>query len=147
MTRLLLCAGLLAAAGGCGGGGPPFCDVKGTVTIDGKPVTGGMIVFVDAGDINSKSGYLTIDGTYNLTQVPAGPVKVLVRTDQVKNMLDEKTAKMLQSKGVGAVADDPKVKGNKYVAIPAKYNQADTTDLKYDLKPNELNEINVELKK
>lgn len=146
MTRLLLCAGLMAAAG-CGGGGPPFCDVKGTVTIDGKPVTGGMIVFVDAGDINSKSGYLTIDGTYSLSQVPAGPVKVLVRTDQVKNMLDEKTAKMLQAKGVGAVADDPKVKGNKYVPVPAKYTQIDTTDLTFDLKPNVLNEINVELKK
>jgi hypothetical protein len=41
---LLLLSG--AAAGGCGSGGPPHGTVTGTVSLDGQPVPGGMIMFI-----------------------------------------------------------------------------------------------------
>ena len=137
---------LCAVAAGCSSG-PRFCDVKGKVLYDGKPLPGGTVQITDEADTQMVFGDLTIDGEFHITHAPAGPVRVVVRTESVKTLLDEKTAKMLQKKGVAAVAVDPKVKGNKYVPIPAKYGDRDQTDLKFDLKPDRLNELTVELKK
>jgi hypothetical protein len=136
----------MAALAGCGGG-PKFCDVKGKVTYDGKPVPGGTIQFTDEADTQMSMAYLTIDGEFSISRAPAGPVRVVVRTEDAKTFLDERTAKMLQAKGVAAVAVNPKEKGNKFVPIPAKYGDRNSTDLKFELKPDTLNELTVELKK
>jgi hypothetical protein len=136
----------LCTAAGCDSG-PRFCDVKGKVLYDGKPLPGGTVQITDEADTQMVFGDLTIDGEFSITRAPAGPVRVVVRTESVKTLLDEKTAKMLQRKGVAAVAPDPKVKGNKYVPIPKRYGDRDQTDLKFDLKPDRLNELTVELKK
>jgi hypothetical protein len=137
---------LCVAAAGCGSG-PRFCDIKGKVMYDGKPLPGGTVQVTDEADTQMVFADINIDGEFKISQAPAGPVRVVVRTESVKTLLDPKVAKMLQGKGVAAVADDPKVKGNKYVPIPAKYGDRDSTDLKYDLKPNQVNELTVELKK
>lgn len=137
---------LALCAAGCGSG-PRFCDVKGKVLYDGKPLPGGTVQITDEADTQMVFGDLTIDGDFSIPNAPAGPVRVVVRTESVKTLLDEKTAKMLQRKGVAAVAVDPKVKGNKYVPIPARYGDRDQTELKFDLKPDRLNELTIELKK
>ena len=134
------------ALAGCSRG-PRFCDVKGKVVYDGKPLPGGTVQITDEADTQMVFADLTIDGEFNVTRAPAGPVRFVVRTDSVKTLLDPKIAKMLQQKGVAAVAPDPKVKGNKYVAIPTRYGDRNQTDLKFDLKPDEQNELTVELKK
>jgi len=72
----LMAALVVAAAWGCGSGAPPVsssneeADVKGTVTIKGKPATGGDISF-DPSNINRKgvgprSAKIAKDGTYSL---------------------------------------------------------------------------------
>jgi hypothetical protein len=152
MSRLIRPGGgafLLAAvcaAAGCGGG-PKFCDVKGKVTYDGKPLPGGTVQITDEKDTQMVFGDLNIDGEFKIPRAPAGTVRVVVRTDSVKTLLDPAIAKQLQAKGVAAVAPDPKEKGNKYVPIPARYADRSTSDLRLDLKPNTLNEVTVELKK
>jgi hypothetical protein len=143
----LTTAAALAALAGCGGGGPRFCDVKGKVVYNGKPLPGGLVQITDEADTQSAIADLNIDGEFTASRAPAGPVRVVVRTEEVKSMLDEKTAAMIRSKGGAAVTADPKVKGNKYVPIPSKYWDRDTTDLKYDLKPDTVNELTIELKK
>jgi hypothetical protein len=136
----------LCVAVGCGGG-PRFCDVKGKVVYDGKPLPGGTVQITDDADTRMVFADLTIDGEFKVSQAPAGPVRVVVRTDSVKTLLDPRIARQLQAKGVAAVAPDPKEKGNKYVAIPAKYADRNSSDLRYELKPDRVNELTVELKK
>lgn len=127
--------------------GPRFCDVKGKVLYDGKPLPGGTVQITDDADTQMVFGDLNIDGEFAISRAPAGKVRVVVRTESVKTLLDERTAQRLRKMGVAAVAPDPKVKGNKYVPIPGKYTDRDQTDLLYDLQPDRLNELTVELKK
>jgi len=47
MLRKVSFAGFLALLlAGCGDGGPQLCEVKGTVTLDGKPIQGVELTFV-----------------------------------------------------------------------------------------------------
>lgn len=66
----------VAVFSGCGGGDPdkkPTAKVKGTVTVDGKAVSGGSLIFSPVSDGKSnmagKSGEATIkpDGTYSVS--------------------------------------------------------------------------------
>ncbi len=72
LQRRLLCfAVLLVAAGlsGCGGGdeGPELAVVRGTVTLDGKPVQGAIVQFVPLGGEGTTSVAETdADGRYEL---------------------------------------------------------------------------------
>jgi hypothetical protein len=137
---------VVALVAGCSSG-PQFCDVKGQVIYDGKPLPGGVIQITDEADTQMVIGDLNIDGEFSLSRAPAGPVRIVIRTEEVKNILDERTAKMIQARGGPAVAPDPKVRGNKYVPIPSKYWDRETTDLRFELRPNRLNELTIELKK
>jgi hypothetical protein len=64
LVRAILVA-FLAFAGGCGSSGPPIVSVSGKVTLDGMPLTEGVISFI------SKSGHVSSapiasDGTFQL---------------------------------------------------------------------------------
>jgi outer membrane biosynthesis protein TonB len=97
-------------------------SVSGQVTYKGKPVTGGVIVFV-AGK-TSVAGTIAPDGTYNVEKLMPGDYKVAVDTEALK----------LPAGGAGgkappAGAPAPKPPAGTYVAIPAKYRSADTSAL------------------
>ncbi|HXG13139.1 MAG TPA: carboxypeptidase-like regulatory domain-containing protein [Gemmataceae bacterium] len=141
----VIAAVVLGTVAGCSKG-PQFCDVKGKVLYNGKPLPGGTVQITDEADTQMVFADLNIDGEFRISRAPAGLVRVVVRTESVKTLLDPRTAKMLQRMGVAAAAPDPKEKGNIYVPIPAKYGDRDTTDLKFELKPNQLNELTIELK-
>jgi hypothetical protein len=136
----------VAAAAGCSRG-PQFCEVKGKVVLDGKPVPGGKVIVSDGLGVESGYADLNIDGEFAIRRSPAGPVVVVVRTEAVKAMPDERTVKALQAKKIPIALPDPKVVGNKYVAISSKYGDRGSTDLKFDLKPDAVNDITVELHK
>lgn len=72
-------AALLAAICGCGGSNAG--SVSGTVTYDGKPVTGGTLVFYS--DTGSYSAGIRPDGTYSITDMPPGEMTVTVETESV----------------------------------------------------------------
>jgi hypothetical protein len=86
----LLTAGFsIAFICGCGGRGgnlPELVPVQGTVTLDGKPLTGAEVAFIPAGDTRGSgaTGYTKEDGKYELAApkgvkgAPAGDYKVVI---------------------------------------------------------------------
>ena len=88
-------AAALLALVGCSGGDtvPPLSPVKGSVTVDGKPVTSGAVTFYPvAADPNhryaSPTGQIDSAGTYELFTsgqpgAPAGKYKVTVNPSMV----------------------------------------------------------------
>jgi hypothetical protein len=112
-ARWAAAALLLALAAGCGG---PR-TVSGTVSYNGKPLTRGQISFVGSGG-KSASGTINADGTYVVTDVPAGEVTATVVSYYV-----EGEAKF----GLTPLKSAPPMKS----AIPTKYNDPKTSGLVY----------------
>src|SRR5262245_4436516 len=82
-----LLGALALAGGGCGGSGT--VKVRGTVTLDGKPLSGAMVTFVPAEEKGrAASGATQADGSFRLTTFKPddgalpGDYKVMVRFDQ-----------------------------------------------------------------
>ena len=73
----LICCGLPVVVG-CGRSSPfPLASVAGTVTFDGKPVTGGSIRFIPSSKDGIEAGKVAIgiiqsDGTFRLTSYKEG---------------------------------------------------------------------------
>lgn len=136
----------LALAGftvGCGG--QRFTDVDGIVTFDGKPLPAGLILFTNADDTLAASAYLRGDGTYSARNVPAGPVKVAIRTDEFKGAMTEKQAADLRARGLPAPTFDAKVKGFKYVPIPERFADRETSGLTFEVVAGGPNRIEIAL--
>lgn len=78
--RLLLTAGVFVAAAvlvaGCGD--IPRARLHGTVTVGGKPLTGATVIFVGS-DSQTYLADLKPDGSYEVTGVPRGTVRVSVQ--------------------------------------------------------------------
>jgi hypothetical protein len=123
----------LAALVGCGGDSTK-ASLKGKVTHNGAPVTGGTITLHPA---SGAPFPITIkpDGSFEVGDAPVGPMKVTVETDSVSTaapgynmppgMTPPKDTKM------------PKVDTTnqpKKVVISAKYKSADTSGLTWDTK-------------
>ena len=67
LPGLLLTGFIAALFVGCSGSGEGTQPVGGTVTyVDGAPVAGGTILFIDADRNSSSVGYIQQDGTYRL---------------------------------------------------------------------------------
>ncbi len=98
----------LASFCGCGGGGPAATStseestVKGTVTVNGKPATGGQVEF-DPSNINRRDAKTVIgeigkDGTYSVktlvgenTIMISGPEIKAAKIEMAKKFLDVKS--------------------------------------------------------
>jgi hypothetical protein len=104
---------LLAPAAGCGG---PR-TVTGKVSYNGKPLGKGQISFVGSGG-KSASGTINADGTFVVTDVPAGEVTATVVSYYV-----EGEAKF----GLTPLKSAPPMRS----AIPTKYNDPATSGLRY----------------
>jgi hypothetical protein len=121
----LLCSlGLVLA--GCGGGSDPRATVKGKVSLDGKPVPAGKVVFQsEAGD---KTAFADIvDGAYSSNNVPVGKVKYAVQPVQ-------KSAKSNMPKGAKMPGDVGPDFGkgedqSKYVDIPMHLRDPSSSSL------------------
>lgn len=112
-------AALTLAAAGCG---PSWATVSGKVTVQGKPVTVGTVLFVDA---NSQiaTGKLDSEGHYTAQRVPLGSLKVAVQTLRPE-----------QVRGKAANA----------VPVPQQYTDPDTSGLTCDVQRRQ-QEYNIEL--
>jgi len=80
-ARLPLLAGLafllVAALSGCGG--DPVATVSGKVTYLDKPLPGGTVIFSTADFAKSATAEIKPDGTYSVSRVPLGDLKVAVQ--------------------------------------------------------------------
>jgi hypothetical protein len=116
-ARLGVVALLVALALACGCGGPR--TVTGKVTYASKPLKKGQISFVGANG-KSASGTINDDGSYLVTNVPAGEVTVVVVSYFVEG----------ENKfGLTPLKSAPPMKS----AIPTKYNDPATSGLRYTL--------------
>lgn len=125
MTAMLPTILLLAVAVGCGGN--KTGDVSGIVTFQGKPMPGGFINFytvtADGRITNQKSSLIGDDGTYSVTKVPIGDVKITVQAPP--GALQEN---MTEKGGMPKRLPPP-------VNLPLQYQSVEQTDLKYTVTP------------
>jgi hypothetical protein len=98
--------------------------VKGTVTFDGRPLTGGGITLVSAKDpMYRVSAMIRPDGSFRVDDAPEGQVNVIVETESTR---------------MGNAAA--------YIAIPAKYGDAKTSGLSATIAKGGNSALQFELK-
>jgi hypothetical protein len=107
----------IAALAGCNAN--KRLTITGTVTYKGKPLPSGIVRFYSGRDRMSMAT-VEADGTFAVTDVPPGPVKVTVEPDP--------QASKHRSMGGGANEPAPKP-----VAIPSKYADPTTSGLEYNI--------------
>lgn len=128
VCRLLAITTALIWVAGCGG--PFTAAVSGRVTYKGNPLPGGTVTFIHP---DGRTGYATIqeDGSYNIPAAPGGDVKCIVTTQKPIPALPKGVAAKLP--GGGSKGSDPVYPTGKYVPIPAKYGDPQTSGLAYTI--------------
>ena len=123
-VRLLALVPLLAA--GCGGGKG---DLTGKITFGGKPLPKGQ-VSLQARDGKMYAADIQPDGSYTITGIPSGSVKIAV------TCIDESVTeyyRALAQAGKGN-APAPKEPPKPTYAIPDKYNDFNSSGLTAEVK-------------
>jgi hypothetical protein len=123
-------------ASGCGGQGKNEVTVRGKVTLDGNPLTMGLVVVEVEGHPEPRTTSLNQDGTFELTGVPGGTAKVAVRTSHLQGAMAAQ-AKFAQKAGAKAEKQD-------LVLVPRKYENTSTSGLVYTIEGGK--ELHIELK-
>jgi hypothetical protein len=113
--------------GGCGG--PPRAKVRGTVTLDGKPIKNGSIEFFPISGQGQTAGVAIKDGAYSV-DASVGEMKVSIRATEVIG----------QHKAYDT-PDSPMIDDVRSI-IPARYNAQ--SELKRTLVAGD-NEVNFDL--
>ena len=117
-TRSAAAVLLLIGLVGCQKGPPEIASLTGKVTLDGKPLSVGIVSVVSGDDVTRGSARIAADGTYSIVGAPVGPVKLSVSTEDDKIIYPEP--------GSGSTKERP---NPKYVAIPKKYEKFETSGL------------------
>jgi hypothetical protein len=142
MRLTLFAAAVLAAVALSGCGDVPRGRIHGTVRYQGKPLTGATVIFL-AGDNKTHVAKLKPDGTYDVSGVALGAIKVSVQQDQpaVASKAEPRvSASSGQEKGVadekaGRAPSTPVVeKVDRGVRFPAHYSDAEKSGLTFELK-------------
>ena len=140
---LVVCGGigvtLLLAGAGCSGNSP--VAVRGTVTLDGNPVEGAIVLFMPEGGAGRQaSGQTGADGGFQLTTFTTndgalrGKYKVVVQyTEAVEPPPGGNVKDVMQ--GLEKAQKAKKVTTPKYV-IPARYSDPDKTELRQEVPTN-----------
>ena len=133
MRTFLLALALVFVALGCGA---PLSEIHGTVRHQGKPLASGTIILV-ASDNKTHPADIGKDGTYRVSGVARGPVRVsvIVEGARPKPRPDPKPGDELGNKE--ARAEDDSKMGRKPVAplapspIAPKYSEAKSSGLRF----------------
>src|SRR5215510_8118569 len=112
---VVLCLAPLAFLVGCGGGPGPRAVVKGKVTIGGKNLTTGNVVFY-AKDNRTASAAIDENGEYAINDAPVGYQKMMGAAG-MKGMKDAKSVDPESGKTISIMGSMPQ----NVVPIPAKY--------------------------
>ena len=132
-----LVLGLLVLSAGCGPNYKARATVKGKVTLDGKNLTTGTVMFYGKDNLTG-SAPIGTDGRYVMNDAPLGDVQVTVSVSKVPPM------------GLGHLKDAPKgpvMPGesaptagkipSQIVFIPDKYAKVESSGLTYVVKKGE----------
>jgi len=106
--------------------------VSGSVSLDGKPVTAGVVTFVAADRSNTASAEITPTGTYAIADAPTGEVIVCVRTRDHELILGPGAGPPQRDPSiVGSAGYKPSQKKNPlYVRTPERYEDTEKSDLR-----------------
>jgi hypothetical protein len=132
----------------CGCGDVPRSTVRGTIKYQGRPLRDAAVVFV-ASDNKTHLLDLQADGTYTVTGVARGPVKVAIQPEPEQAATSR--APNAPRKGGGDQAKDaartaaPEPAVRSGPPIDPKYTQAETSGLTFELKDPE-QEWSIDLK-
>ena len=113
----------LILASGCGGG---TGSLSGTITYQGQPLRMGTVSVV-GGDGIIRAGTIQDDGTYTVTDVATGSVKIAVTSQDPS---EQKVAAKGPSGEVANHSND----GLKWFAIPDKYGDFEQSGLTFPLQ-------------
>jgi hypothetical protein len=143
---LIVC--LLLGTAGCASKG----DITGKVLYRGKPLPGGTVTFLPAGGKGAYVSPILGDGSYSLTQVPPGEVKIVVETESrnpapqgnsqaaakartymemMQKKMEEEMQKRKQVMPPGRRIVPLPPSKEEYVPIPAQYKDPDKSGLTY----------------
>ncbi len=135
MIRLLTVASciLCLACLGCGSSGPPLGTVSGTVTLDGEPVTNGLVAFTPEAGGRGSTGMTDANGKYELAFVEGPGALIGAHKVSVTTVAEAAAAAEMSSdsdayeqQAMGGSASDYDSAATAVDPIPAKYNSAST---------------------
>jgi len=127
----------LFALVGCG---PSYGDLEGKVSMDDKPVRSGTVQAFGVDGL-VKQTTINDDGTYSISRIVAGKVKVAVASpdpDDAKLKRRDKGPKVEQLK-------ETVIDRSKWFPIHAEYGDQDKSGLTYDVKANQKNTFDIKL--
>lgn len=140
---LLLLSSLLVLAAGCGSKGG---TVSGKVYYKDQPLPAGFVQFFPEGKGGDFSSPIKEDGSYSISKVPPGPVKITVIVNtgnplanmppmaRGKGAQGMKTASEMMKKGKeGGEGGGNPFDIKKGIKIPPNYGSPDTSNLKLDV--------------
>ena len=141
LAYTLLTVFLLTVTVGCGGATQlDVAPVSGTVTLDGKLLTSGTVLFVPKGGRSAK-GLIQSDGTFRLGTYGKADGAILGANRVV---VTPDTGEYTGPGGPG-MPSTPVKREPGFVPIPRKYCSPATTDLTFDVKPGVDNVANITL--
>jgi hypothetical protein len=121
-------------------------SMSGTVTLDGKPVTLGQVMVYKYNGVSFTDTVATDilpDGTYSFYSVPAGGLKICVRTSMFKNNPNMNKGK---SKAPAGKTGVPQAMEGTYVDVPSKYSKPDESPLSTETAGKGATTYNIEMK-
>jgi hypothetical protein len=125
-AALVVAFGLLIdCMAGCGSKVKPTGEVHGKVSYNGKPVTAGNVKFFPEAGGEPVFSTILPDGTYRVTGIPVGRAKVAIETLAFKGHITPPPP------GMAKMMNAPLPK---YVPIPEKYEQPDTSGLTFEVE-------------
>jgi hypothetical protein len=145
----LLLSGFLATlVVGCGG--PDYkrrAVVRGKVTLDGKPVTVGTVMFYGPNNMTSTAS-IDEDGYYTMADAPLGEVRITVTVPKLPpgGVTHLKGAPPPPHPPGSPPPPDPASVLAKVVSIPVRYSNPETSPLTYTVEPRE-QEFDIKLTK
>jgi hypothetical protein len=124
-----LLVGAILLSAGCGA---PSGTVSGKVTVGGKTVPGGTVSFIPPDGKNTQFADIAEDGSYSVKNLPLGKVSITVETKSVAPLTAPGGVNMHMPAGAPNAPNADAAK--RYVKIPDKYSQAESSGLSYEVK-------------
>jgi len=124
--------------------------VTGTITYDGKPLTGGLVTFLDQNE-RAHQGNISAEGKYTIPDVPVGDVKIAVNTTfEPPNIprggqgappkgMKWQPPKGVLPEGVNIGGFSPPDASSKSQHFPERFTNPDKSGLRYTVTPGQQN--------
>lgn len=146
LLGLLVCIGCAAGDDGL----PPTVNASGTVTLDGSPVEGASVVFVDVAGVNSANASTDASGRFSLNAFETksgaipGSYKVMV-SKTIEVSADDTTSASAPAEEAEHAADSPDAGASWENALPKRYASIGSSGLEVEIPQAGVSDIQLEL--